>query len=53
MSRQSKLLKKAKLSKAHKGEMKGKDKVEKPKCPHQQPKASWMVPKKGKKKELR
>ena len=50
MSRQSKLSKRAKLSKQTKGDMRGKDGHDKPKCPHQQPKPTWMTSKGGKKK---
>jgi hypothetical protein len=50
MSRTSKLARKTKLSKQTKGSMAGKDGTAKMKCPHQQPKASWMSSKGGKAK---
>lgn len=50
MSRTSKLAKRAKLSKQTKGDMKGKDTHDKPRCPHQQPSATWMTSKGGSKK---
>ena len=50
MSRTSKLASKAKLSKQFSGQMAGKDTNAKPKCPHQQPKASWMTVKSGRRK---
>ena len=48
MSRTIKIQKKATKAKQAKGHMAGRDDSKKPKCPHQQPKPSWVTPKSGK-----